>query len=86
MRVGIHEAKTNFSKLIPAVQAGEEVIITNSGQPVARLVAFREPSGARPLGLYRSKLTIHGDLLAPLPDEVVADFWPAGDKRHDLST
>ena len=84
MRVGIHEAKTNFSKLIPAVQAGEEVIITNAGRPVARLVPFREPSGERPLGLYRSRLTIHGDPLAPLPDEMVADFWPGGEKHHDL--
>jgi len=78
MRVGIHEAKTNFSKHIPAVQAGEEVIITNSGRPVARRVAFREPSCVRPLGLYRGKLTIHGDLPAPLPEKVVAEFWPAG--------
>lgn len=84
MRVGIHEAKTNFSKLIPAVQAGEEVIITNAGRPVARLVPFRETGGGRPLGLYRSSLTIHGDLLASLPDEIVNDFWPGGKEQHDL--
>lgn len=78
MRVGIHEAKTKLSKLIPAVQAGEEVIITNGGRPVAQLVPFRAAGGVRPLGLYRNKVTIHGDLLAPLPDEVVADFWPTG--------
>jgi hypothetical protein len=30
MRVGIHEAKTNLSRLIPAVRAGEEVIITKA--------------------------------------------------------
>ena len=38
MKVGIHEAKTKLSKLIPAVLAGEEVIITKAGQsqdPVA---------------------------------------------------
>lgn len=76
MRVGIHEAKTNLSKLIPAVQAGEDVIITKAGKPVARLVPFIEKSGPRPLGLYLGKVTIHGDLLEPLPVEVVNDFWP----------
>jgi prevent-host-death family protein len=76
MRVGIHEAKTNLSKLIPAVQTGEEVIITKAGKPVARLVPFAEKSGQRPLGLYRGKISFHGDLLEPLPAEIVDGFWP----------
>ncbi len=76
MRVGIHEAKTNLSKLIPAVQTGEDVIITKAGKPVARLVPFIEKSGPRPLGLYLGKVKLHGDLLAPLPVEIVNDFWP----------
>jgi len=83
MRVGIHEAKTNLSKLIPAVLAGEEVIVTKSGQPLIKLVPVEEDSGDRPLGLYRGKVKIHGDLLAPLPEEVVRDFWlPATEERN----
>ena len=70
MRVGIHEAKTNLSKLIPAVQTGEDVIITKAGKPVARLVPFIEETGPR------SKVKLHGDLLEPLPVEIVNDFWP----------
>ena len=31
MEVGIHEAKTKLSKLIPAALAGEEVVITKQG-------------------------------------------------------
>ena len=76
MRVGIHEAKTNLSKLIPAVQTGEDVIITKAGKPVARLVPFIE-TGPRPLGLFLGKVKLHADLLEPLPVEVVNDFWPA---------
>lgn len=79
MHVGIHEAKTNLSRLIPAVQAGEDVVITKGGKPVARLVPFVEEGGRRPLGLYRGKVVIKGDVLAPLPEEVVADFWPNRD-------
>lgn len=39
MRVaGIREARQNLSKLIQAVKEGQDVIITDRGKPVARLV------------------------------------------------
>jgi prevent-host-death family protein len=47
--VGSFEAKTHLAALIDRAAAGEEVIITRRGKPVARLVAM-EPSvdiGAR---------------------------------------
>jgi prevent-host-death family protein len=37
--VGAFEAKTNFSKLLDRVQAGEQVTITRNGKIVARLVS-----------------------------------------------
>ncbi|GHC53526.1 type II toxin-antitoxin system Phd/YefM family antitoxin [Neogemmobacter tilapiae] len=36
--VGAFEAKTHLSELLAAVEAGEEVLITRRGKPVARLV------------------------------------------------
>jgi len=36
--VNTHEAKTQFSKLLRRVAAGEEITIANRGVPVARLV------------------------------------------------
>ncbi len=36
--VGSYEAKTHFPALLRAVEAGETVIITRNGTPVARLV------------------------------------------------
>ncbi len=42
MQVNILEAKNRLSQLIKSAQAGEEVIIANRGEPVARLV----PAGA----------------------------------------
>jgi prevent-host-death family protein len=39
MQVNTFEAKNRLSQLIKAVQAGEEVVIANRGEPVARLVA-----------------------------------------------
>jgi prevent-host-death family protein len=38
MQVGMHEAKTNLSKLVVFAQKGEEVLITNRGEVVARIV------------------------------------------------
>ncbi len=37
--VGMHEAKSQLSKLVQRAQAGEEVVIERRGTPVARLVA-----------------------------------------------
>jgi prevent-host-death family protein len=42
-QVNIHQAKTQFSKLIDKVSKGDEVIIAKAGRPVAKLVAFTPP-------------------------------------------
>jgi len=36
--VGAFEAKTHLSALLDKVEAGEDIVITRHGQPVARLV------------------------------------------------
>jgi prevent-host-death family protein len=79
MKIGIHEAKTRLSKLIPAVLAGEEVIITKSGKPLVKLVPIESREGDRPLGIYADKIKFTGDILAPLPEDVIQDFWPGGE-------
>ncbi len=40
IKVNVLEAKNRLSELLRAVQAGEEVIIANRGEPVARLTAL----------------------------------------------
>ncbi len=76
MRVGIHEAKTHLSRLIPAALAGEDVIITKSGKPLVKLVPICGEEKRRPLGMYKKTMKIHGNITAPLPKEVIDDFWP----------
>lgn len=39
--VNIHEAKTHLSRLLEAVERGEEVVIARAGQPIATLTAYR---------------------------------------------
>jgi prevent-host-death family protein len=70
--VGVHEAKTNLSRLLELVTAGEEVVITRRGEEVARLVPAQ--SGGRQLGIDRGRYSVPDDFDAPLPDDVLAAF------------
>lgn len=70
--VGVHEAKTQLSRLLAQVEAGDEVEITNRGRVVARLVG---PSGdAVNLGFDRGRIEIADDFDAPLPADLLAAF------------
>ena len=40
--VGIREAKINFSRIIRRVRHGAEIVITDRGKPVGRIVPVRE--------------------------------------------
>ena len=55
MQVTIHEAKTQLSRLIAAVERGEEVIISRRDKPVARLNAIEEFRGPTRIGGLRGK-------------------------------
>lgn len=71
--VGVHEAKTNLSKLLRRVAAGEEIIIMRSGQPIAKLMPLTAVP-ERALGVDAAVYTVPEDFDAPLPDDVLASF------------
>ena len=54
--VNIHQAKTNLSKLIEKISAGEEVVIAKSGKPVAELVLYNKKLKPRKPGLLKGKI------------------------------
>jgi prevent-host-death family protein len=72
--VNIHEAKTHFSKLLRRVAAGEIIVISRGGVPVARLVPEPRPQEPRVLGAYRDAVTWTDDFDAPLPDTLLEAF------------
>ena len=41
--VNIHEAKTHLSRLLEAVENGEEIVIARTGEPIATLSAYKPP-------------------------------------------
>ena len=73
IEVNVHQAKTHLSRLLRRVAAGEEVLISRAGRPVARLVPARERK-ARQLGLDRGLFEVPEDFDSPLPEEVLRDF------------
>jgi prevent-host-death family protein len=75
MLVNIHDAKTNFSKLINQVLKGDEIIIARDGKPVVRLVAYSETLHERHGGQLRGLITISEDFDAPLPDDLLKQFY-----------
>jgi prevent-host-death family protein len=58
MEVNVHEAKTHLSRLLRRVAAGEEIIISRAGVPVARMIAAGPSGGSRPMGMDRGKIWI----------------------------
>lgn len=73
VEVGVHEAKTHLSRLLDRVTAGEQVVITRRGTPVACLV---RPPGQheRQFGVDRGRFTVPDAFDEPLPDDVLAEF------------
>ena len=45
--INVHEAKTNFSKLLERVVNGERIIIGKAGKPIARLEPISITAGSR---------------------------------------
>lgn len=69
-----YQAKTQFSRLLRRVAAGEEITIANRGVPVARLVPVSSRKAVRQLGAYGDTIKISEDFDAPLPDEILDAF------------
>jgi len=71
--VGVHEAKTHLSELLVRVGRGEEVVITNRGVEVARLVPPAAPT-RRVFGIDDGRLGIPEDFDAPLDADLLEQF------------
>jgi prevent-host-death family protein len=73
MYIGVKKAKDQLSQLILRAAAGDEIIITKKGVPIARMVAAEpEPRprklgiGSRKLGMDGGKIWIADDFDAPM--------------------
>ena len=73
--VNIHEAKTHLSRLVERVEAGEEILISRAGRPVARLVPLQTRTSPRQPGLWRGRVRLAHDF--DETDEQLLDAFEA---------
>ena len=67
-QVNVHEAKTQLSRLLEEVEAGERVVIARAGEPVAVLAPYRSAVRSRRLGLFAGQARIREDFDELPPD------------------
>lgn len=71
--VNVHEAKTDLSKLLAAVEAGDEVVIARRGTPIAKLVKYERPKRP-PLGWLKLPGPIDPAAFDPMTDDELREW------------
>jgi prevent-host-death family protein len=69
LKVNVHEAKTQLSRLLERAHAGEEIVIAKNGEPYARLVPLEKPKAREP-GLLEGR--VEDAFFEPLPESELA--------------
>jgi prevent-host-death family protein len=77
--VSIHEAKTNFSKLVKRAEAGETIYIGAYGKPSVTLTAANQKKINAELrkgffGCMKGKIVFNEGWDAPMTDEEIEEF------------
>lgn len=63
-----------FPSLLGKIEAGEEIILEKAGKPIARVIPIRK-KGKRVLGKEKGKIWMSDDFDAPLPKDVLSEFY-----------
>lgn len=63
--VTVTEAKTQLSKLLERVGAGEEIVIRRGSKPVAKIVGYTAPSRRRKPGALKGQIWMSDDFDEP---------------------
>jgi prevent-host-death family protein len=75
MVYSVHEAKTQFSKLLDLACKGEEVVITRRGKTVAKLVAATDKPSLRGRDSMKGEISWKEGWEKAMTDEEVDAFW-----------
>jgi prevent-host-death family protein len=74
--INIHEAKTNFSRLVDRAEKGETLIISRAGKPVARLVPLEDaPKAKRRVDFLKGQIKVPDDFDRMFEDEIAEMFY-----------
>lgn len=72
--VSLYQAKTQLSRLVDRAAEGEEIVISKSGRPRARLVPLEDTRARRVSGRGKGQWRVGKEFDAALPDVVQRDF------------
>lgn len=61
MKVNMHEAKSNLSKLGEKVWQGERVVIAKAGKPYLDLVPYKDSTKPRKPGRFKGQIKLADD-------------------------
>jgi prevent-host-death family protein len=81
MKVTVHAAKTNLSKLIEAALAGEEVVIARGDKPVVRLVPVERTPYK--FDILKGQLGETPDFFEPMSEEDLRLWEGRGDEDFE---
>jgi prevent-host-death family protein len=68
------EAANRLPDLLDRVKQGEEIVIAQGGNAVAKLVPVSRERRRRILGAFKGRVRIADDFNAPLPDHIIDEF------------
>lgn len=75
MAYTVHQAKTQFSKLLREAEAGKEVIVTRGAKPVAKIVPIADSEKQRrTLGGFEHLGPVDDGVFDPLTDEQMVEY------------
>ena len=66
--VDINQAKKRLPELVEKTISGDEIIITKSGQPIAKLIGIPKHDQKRQFGTAKGLIKISDDFDKPLED------------------
>jgi len=72
--VTIQDAKTNLSKLLARVEAGEEIVIARGRTPVARLTPIHPPPAKGQSGAVKGAASRGQEFSEPMTDAELAEW------------
>lgn len=74
MTIELHEIQPRLLELLPLINAGAEIIVTQAQTPILRLAPLPATQKPRVAGLHAGMGWVNDDFDEPLPDE----FWTGG--------
>ena len=73
--VSLHELQRDPAALLDRVEAGEHIVVSRDGRPVAELRPVNLPrSTPRPFGLAVGAFAVPDDFDSSLPEDVLQEF------------